>query len=440
MAHSSSRDMFRTRWGFILASAGSAVGLGNLWMFPWRLGEYGGAAFLIPYLVFVYLLGTTGLMGEFAFGRWAGKGAMGAYEKVMRDRGLPFGRILGAYPVLTLLGTLIFYGIVTGWVLRYATAAITGDIGLDPAPAVAFSELAGHPKSVIWQVLAIACTGGILLFGIANGIERASKLLMPLLLALLVILLFRSLTLPGAMEGVKYLLVPDWSYLLRPITWGMALGQAFFSVSLTGAGMLVYGSYLNRDFDIPNAALSTVTLDTAMALMAAFIIVPATFAYGIDPAAGPPLLFITLVEVFANMPAGRIMAVLFFLGVLFAAISSLIAIKEVVVEALMDQFSWTRRTAVLVAGSLAFLGGLPLALNQSYFDRFVDLITVYLVPVGAALAGVLFFWVLGIGRAREEVNTGAENPVGRWWEPVAQYLFVGVALAIIGLQIAFRIG
>ncbi len=440
MAKDRSRDTFKTRWGFILASAGSAVGLGNLWMFPWRLGEYGGAAFLIPYLVFVYVLGTTGLMGEFAFGRWARRGAMGAYEKLMEDRGLPYGRALGAYPVLTLLGTLIFYGIVTGWVLRYTGAAITGNLDMGTDPSSAFYALAGQPKSVFWQALAIACTGGILIFGIAKGIERASKLLMPLLLLLLLVLLFRSLTLPGAMEGLKYLLVPDWSYLLKPITWGMALGQAFFSVSLTGAGMLVYGSYLTRDFDIPSAALSTVTLDTAMALMAAFIIVPATFAYGIDPAAGPPLLFITLVEVFANMPAGRIMAVFFFLGVLFAAISSLIAIKEVVVEALMDQFSWTRRTSVLVAGSLAFLCGLPLALNQTRFDAFVDLITVYLVPVGAALAGVLFFWVLGIRRAREEVNTGAENPVGPWWEPVAKYLFVGVAVLIIGLQMAFRIG
>lgn len=440
MAQERSRDTFKTRWGFILASAGSAVGLGNLWMFPWRLGEYGGAAFLVPYLVFVYVLGTTGLMGEFAFGRWARRGAMGAYEKVTKERGLPLGRLLGAYPVMTLFGTLVFYSIVTGWVFRYATGALAGNLDTGTAPAVAFDALAGQPASIGWLALAIACTGGILIFGISRGIERASKLLMPLLLLLLLILLFRSLTLPGAMEGLKYLLVPDWSYLLRPITWGMALGQAFFSVSLTGSGMLVYGSYLKRDFDIPSAALSTVTLDTCMALMAAFIIVPATFAYGIDPAAGPPLLFITLVEVFANMPGGRIMAIFFFLGVLFAAISSLIAIKEVVVEALMDQFSWARRTSVLVAGSLAFLCALPLALNQARFDTFVDLITVYLVPVGAALAGVLFFWVLGVQRAREEVNAGAENPVGPWWEPVAKYLFVGVAVLIIGLQMAFRIG
>jgi len=440
MTQPNTRDTFTTRWGFILAAAGSAVGLGNLWMFPWRLGEYGGAAFLIPYLIFVYILGTTGLMGEFAFGRWAGKGAMGAYEKAMKERDLGFGRLLGAYPILTLLGVLIFYLIVTGWVLRYVFSSFSGAFLEAGAAEDYFNQFSGQPESIAWQLLAVILTGAILVFGISRGIERASKLMMPLLLGLLVILLVRSVTLPGSMEGIKYLFVPDWSYLLKPITWGMALGQAFFSVSLTGAGMLVYGSYLKKDFDIPNAALSTVTLDTAMALMAALIIMPAAFAYGIDPAAGPPLLFITLVSVFQNMPGGHIVAILFFLGVLFAALSSLLAIKEAVVEAAMDQFSWTRRTSVLLTAAVAFLCGIPLAINQGAFDKFVDLITVYLVPIGAAIAGILFFWVLGVGRARAEVNLGADKPVGPWWEPVAKYLFVGVAVLIIGLSMVFRIG
>ncbi len=440
MTQPKARDTFTTRWGFILACAGSAVGLGNLWMFPWRLGEYGGAAFLIPYLFFVYILGTTGLMGEFAFGRWAGKGAVGAYDKALRERGLGFGRILGAYPVLTLLGVLVFYLIVTGWVLRYFVSSLTGAF-LDAGPSEAyFTQLSGQPDSIGWQFIAVIITAGILVFGISRGIERATKVMMPLLLGLLVILLVRSVTLPGSMEGIRYLFVPDWSYLLKPITWGMALGQAFFSVSLTGAGMLVYGSYLTREFDIPNAALNTVTLDTLMALLAALIIMPATFAYGIDPAAGPALLFITLVSVFQNMPGGQFVAILFFLGVLFAAISSLLAIKEAVVEAAMDQFSWTRRTSVLLTAAVAFLCGIPLAINQNAFDRFVDLITVYLVPVGAAIAGILFFWVLGVKKARAEVNIGSEKPIGSWWEPVAKYLFVGVAVLIIGLSIVYRIG
>jgi NSS family neurotransmitter:Na+ symporter len=440
MTEPETRDTFATRWGFILAAVGSAVGLGNLWMFPWRLGEFGGAAFLIPYLGFVYILGTTGLMEEFAFGRWAGKGAVGAYDKVLRERGLGFGRLLGWFPVLVLLGVLVFYLIVTGWVLRYLASSITGAILSAGPPQEYFQQFSGTSQSIGWQAVAVLITGAILVFGISKGIERASKVMMPLLIGLLVILLFRSITLPGSMGGIRYLFVPDWSYLLKPLTWGMALGQAFFSVSLTGAGMLVYGSYLKKDFDIPSGALNTVTLDTVMALMAALIMMPAAFAYQIDPAAGPPLLFITLVSVFQNMPGGHLVSILFFLGVLFAAVSSLLAIKEAVVEAAMDEFSWTRRTTVLIIAAVAFLCGIPLAVNQGRFDSFVDLITVYLVPIGAAIAAILFFWVLGIKRARAEVNLGADRPVGAWWEPVAKYLFVGVAVVIIGLSMAFRIG
>ena len=354
--------------------------------------------------------------------------------------GLGGGRLLGAFPILTLLGVLIFYLIVTGWVLRYLASSITGSFLAADSVEDYFNAFSGTAESVAWQFLAVIITAGILVFGIAKGIERASKVMIPLLMLLLLVLLVRSVTLPGSMEGIRYILVPDWSYLLRPMTWAMALGQAFFSVSLTGAGMVVYGSYLKRNFDIPHAAINTVTLDTGMALLAALIIMPATFAYGIDPAAGPPLLFITLVSVFTNLPGGQVVAIIFFLGVLFAAVSSLLAIKEAVVEAAMDQFSWSRRTAVLLTAAAAFLVGVPLALNQGAFDRFVDVVTVYLVPIGAALAAVLFFWVVGVKKARDEVNTGSEWPVGEWWEPVAKYLFVGVALAIIGLSIAFRIG
>ena len=215
MTEQSSRDSFKTRWGFILACAGSAVGLGNLWMFPWRLGEFGGAAFLIPYLVFVYILGTTGLMGEFGFGRWAQRGAVGAYDKVLREKGLGFGRLLGAYPVLVLLGVFIFYLIVTGWVIRYFTSSVGGSLLQAPDVDAYFAQVSGQPVSIFWLFLAAVITAGILAFGIAKGIERANKFLMPVLIGVLVILLVRALTLSGAMEGLRYILVPDWSYLLK---------------------------------------------------------------------------------------------------------------------------------------------------------------------------------------------------------------------------------
>ena len=434
------REKFSSRTGFILACTGAAVGMGNIWMFPWRLGQYGGAAFLVPYLIFVIGLGMTGLMCEYGLGRWAGKGAVGAFDKILRLRGLRFGRLLGAYPVLNASCVFIFYAIVTGWVLKYIYASTTGAYLSGVSRGVYFDALAGHPDSIYWQLLAIIITGFIVVFGIIKGIERVNNMIMPVLLILFLILLVRSLTLPGAMKGINYLLNPDWSFLLKPSTWGMALGQAFFTVSLGGAAMLVYGSYLGQDADIPFSAVSTVILDTLGALLSALVIIPAIFAYGFDLAAGPQLLFITLPEIFSTMPGGQLFSVMFFTGVLFAALSSLINIMEIIVESLIDQFQWTRRTAVGIVAISGFTCGIPLAIDMSLFTKFVDIVTVYFTPLGAAMAAFLFFWINPIEKARLAINSGAQYPVGSWWNPVAKYGYVGVAILVVLLQIFYRIG
>ncbi|MFL3044764.1 MAG: sodium-dependent transporter [Candidatus Neomarinimicrobiota bacterium] len=434
------REKFSSGTGFILACTGAAVGMGNIWMFPWRLGQYGGAAFLVPYLIFVIGLGMTGLMCEYGLGRWAGKGAVGAFDKILRLRGLRFGRLLGAYPVLNASCVFIFYAIVTGWVLKYIYASTTGAYLSGVSRGVYFDALAGHPDSIYWQLLAIIITGLIVVFGIIKGIERVNNMIMPVLLVLFLILLVRSLTLPGAMKGINYLLNPDWSFLLKPSTWGMALGQAFFTVSLGGAAMLVYGSYLGQDADIPFSAVSTVILDTLGALLSALVIIPAIFAYGFDLAAGPQLLFITLPEIFSTMPGGQLFSVMFFTGVLFAALSSLINIMEIIVESLIDQFQWTRRTAVGIVAISGFTCGIPLAIDMSLFTKFVDIVTVYFTPLGAAMAAFLFFWINPIEKARLAINSGAQYPVGSWWNPVAKYGYVGVAILVVLLQIFYRIG
>lgn len=434
------RDTFSTDIGFVLACAGSAIGLGNLWMFPWRLGEYGGGAFLLPYLLFVYVSGMTGLMGEFGLGRWGQKGSMGTFDKVLKTRGKSFGRWLGAYPVFAAWGVLLFYSIVAGWVLHYVFASISGAYFEADEAGAYFNQLAGQPRSIFWQALALALTLGVLILGITKGIERVSKIIMPILLGLFVLLTIRSVTLPGALEGIKYIFVPDWSYLLKPITWGMALGQAFFTVSLSGSSMVVFGSYLGRDADIPASAFRTVTLDTMAALLAALMIMPAVFSYGLDPAAGPTLLFITLPEIFRAMPGGQFFGLLFFASIFLAAISSLISMKEVVVEGIMDQFQWGRTKSVVLVMMASLVCGLPLAIDMSWFTRFVNLITIYIAPAGAMVAAVVFFWVYGIDKARQEINIGARKPVGRWWNPVAKYVFVGIAVLIVVLQIAIGIG
>ncbi len=434
------RDTFSSKTGFVLACVGSAVGLGNLWLFPWRVGQYGGGAFLVLYLVFVYVLGTTGLMGEYGLGRWAGSGPMSAFDKILRGKGLRFGRVLGAYPVLAALCILMFYGIVTGWVVRYLVASISGAYFGGENLGAFFESTAGQPMSIVWHVLALAAGVGVMVFGISRGVERVNKVIIPALFVLFLVLVVRSVTLPGALEGVKYLFIPDWSYLAKPITWGMALGQAFFTVSLAGSGMVVYGSYMKKDMDVPSAALQTVSFDTVAALLAALVIVPAAFASGVDVGAGPALLFITVPEIFATMAGGRIFSILFFLGVFFAAISSLFNLMEVSVEALQDQFTWSRKVSVVVVAGVALVGGLPLDINMGWFIAFVDLITVYLAPLGAAMAAVLFFWVHSVKEARRIINVGAARPLGAWWEPVAKYLFVGVSLLIVVLQMLFRVG
>jgi NSS family neurotransmitter:Na+ symporter len=434
------RETFSSNAGFVLACTGAAIGLGNLWMFPWRLGQYGGAAFLVPYLFFVYVLGTTGLMGEWAFGRWAQKGAIGAYDKLLQQKGLKFGRLLGAYPVITAWAMVFFYAVVTGWIIYYLAASMTGSYIETENVGAYFGQLAGNPKSIFWLGLALMLSLAILIFGVSKGLERANRIFVPVLLGLFLLLVIRSVTLPGAMAGIKYIFIPDWSYLLKPVTWGMALGQAFFTVSLNGCGMVVFGSYLKRDADIPRSAIQTVTLDTGAALLATLMIIPAVFAFGLDPAAGPPLLFITLPEIFRAMPGGQFFGLLFFLSILLAALSSLISMVEPVIEGFMDQFNWGRKKSVIVIIAICFLGGIPLAIDMAVFTRFVDTVTIYIAPGGAVVAAILFFWVFGADKARQQVNQGAVKPVGAWWNPVARYLYVGIGLLIVVLQIAFGIG
>jgi neurotransmitter:Na+ symporter, NSS family len=434
------REYFSSQIGFILACVGSAVGLGNLWLFPLRLGQYGGAAFLIPYLLFVYLIGTTGLMGEYGLGRFAGKGAMGAYDKVLRKNGYLFGRTMGTFPVLISFGIVIFYSVVSSWVIRYFFESLFPSFLEKPDFGTHFGGLFEPGPAFFWLAICLGIISLILMRGISAGIEKLNKIMMPGLFLLLLILIFRSLSLNGAGEGLKFLFNPDWSQLLNPITWAMALGQAFFSVSLTGAGMVVYGSYLSRSTDIPYSALLTVNMDTLAAIAAALVIIPAVFAFGLDPASGPPLLFVTMPEVFKNMPGGFIFAILFFLGVLFAAISSLISLMEVVVEGMMDQFNTNRKFSVLLIASLTFVLAIPLSVNLDRLSIIIDFFSIYLLPIGAVLAGLVFFVINPIGQTREEINQGSRYPVGKWWEPLARYVFIGISLLIVVLQILFQIG
>ncbi len=426
------RENFSSKFGFILSCIGSAVGLGNIWMFSWRLGQYGGAAFLIPYFIFVFILGTTGLMGEFALGRAKGKGSLGGIKEILDEKNISASSIISLIPTLGVWGIFLFYNVVVGWVLKYFSISTTNNFkNIDVANYL--DSFLGSNETIFWLALALLITTIVVAYGVSKGIEKANKVMMPALFIIFIILLIRSVTLPGASEGIKYLLIPKWSYLLNPTTWVMALGQAFFTVSLNGAGMVVYGSYIKKDVDIPSSAINTAFYDSLSAMLAAFIIIPAAFAFGLDPASGPTLLFITVPTIFKSMPGGHLFGVIFFGSIVFAAVSSTINMMEATSEAFMYKTKWSRRKSVLFIGVISFLVAIPLAFNIELFNNFSDIVTIYIAPLGTVISAITFFWIYGVDKALEEINMGAKKPLGNWFMPLAKYVFVFVSIIVIVL-------
>lgn len=239
-----SRELFSSKVGFIIACVGSAVGMGNIWLFPYRVGQFGGAAFLIPYIIFVILLGATGLMGEFDFGRMTQAGPIGSFKMAMETKNKKGGDILGIIPVVRAFGIAVGYAVVVGWFIKFLMGSITGELLNNSDSVTYFTAIARPFGSVAWHFIALFITAIILLMGVSKGIEKVNKFMMPAFYLLFLILVIRVLILDGAMEGIKYLFVPKWEFLSQPKTWIYALGQAFFSLSIAGSGMIVYGSYL----------------------------------------------------------------------------------------------------------------------------------------------------------------------------------------------------
>lgn len=428
---SSGNGTFTTKLGFVLAAVGSAVGMGNIWMFPYRTGQYGGAAFLIPYLLFVALFGYVGLSGEFALGRLTGTGPIGSYEYAMRTRGKRGGALLGSIPLFGSLGIAIGYAIIVGWVLRSSFGALTGVL-IHTEPETFFTQMSGaHLSSVPWHVAVVVITAAILILGVSGGIEKINKIMMPTFFLLFLLIAVRVAFLPGAAAGYRYLLVPQWQYLLRLDTWIMAMGQAFFSLSVTGSGMIIYGSYLSKQEDIVHSSCVTALLDTCAAMLAGFAVIPAVFAFGLDPAAGPKLLFITLPRVFQQMPLGRLFALFFFVSVLFAGITSLANMLEAVSEAAQTRLKLPRKAAVLLSGAATLAAGLLIE-YEPLMGRWMDLITIYIVPIGAILGAVMIYWVLGVPAIRQELMQGRDGkPLGRAFAPLAKYVYVFLAAVVV---------
>lgn len=428
---------FSSSIGFVIACVGSAVGLGNIWLFPYRLGQYGGAAFLIPYLLFIFLFGWVGLSAEFGVGRLAGTGTIGAYEYCFESRGKKkLGGALSWIPLLGSLGIAIGYAVILGWVLNSLAGSVSGVL-MSAQPAAFFERAASDFGNPFWHAVVVLIVCLVLMFGVTAGIEKVSRVLMPLFFLLFLALAVWVAALPGAGEGYRFLFIPDWGKLLELDTWVMAMGQAFFSLSITGSGMIVYGAYLGKGEDIPKASLRTAVFDTAAALLSALAIVPAVFAYGLDVTSGPPLMFITLPTVFQRMPMGRVFAVFFFLSVAFAGITSLINMFEAVSESWQNHFKLSRKTAVLICSALTLGVGLFME-GQDRVGGWMDFITIVVVPIGAVLGAVSIYYVLGWPKLRQELQLGRKKPVGPLFGAVGKWVYVPLTILVVALGFIFK--
>lgn len=434
------RGEFRTRLGFIIACVGSAVGMGNIWMFPYRTGEFGGAAFLIAYFIFVILLGFSGVIGEMAFGRSVKCGPIGAFTNAMElrfgEKGRIPGKVIGMIPVIGSLGIAIGYSVVVGWFLKYLWGTISGELMQAEDMGAYFGNLAVDFGSIGWHFLGLVITFSIMIMGVSKGIEKMNKFMMPIFFIFFILLLIRVIMLPGASEGYRYMFIPRWEELGNIQTWVYALGQAFFSLSLAGSGTIVYGSYLKKDIDVVSCAGKIALFDTCAALLAGMVVIPAVFAFGLDVGSGPPLMFITLPVVFQQLPFGALFAVIFFIAVIFAAVTSLMNLFETPIEALQSELKLSRATAVCIVALIAAAVGVFIESGDAV-GAWMDAVSIYIIPLGALIAAVMFFWICPKGYAREQIQMGRKKKVGKWLEPVTKYLFVGITFAVYVLGIFF---
>jgi len=441
----SERGSWGSRLAFIMAAAGSAIGLGNIWGFPTRVGQGGGAAFVLIYLACIFLICAPILIAELAFGRSAGLSPVGAFE---RFRPGSKWWLVGALGVVSGVGIVSFYSVIGGWTLAYVGMAATS--GLDGDMGDRFMALIGNGSlniglTFVFIGFAAAANVG----GVQGGIERVTKVLMPILIGLLGLLCVRALTLPGASEGLAYYFKPDFEKALDPGVFNAALGQAFFSLSLGNGCMLTYGSYLSRKESIGRSAIWVVLLDTSIALAAGLLVFPVGFTLaGFDPSAsGPGLLFITLPQLFATLPAGAFFGAAFFVLLALAALTSAISLLEIPVSHCIDQFRWSRQKAVGVIAGSAFVLSIPCALAGGAVDFLTNFTsrawggdylqftaTVwnnFALPIGGLLTSIFVGWVWGVDKALEELTSeGARFPLAKLWSWSIRYV-APVAIVVI---------
>lgn len=431
------RDSFNNKWGFILACIGSAVGMGNIWMFPTRVSMYGGGSYLIPYFIFVALIGFTGVIGEMSFGRATKSGPVDAFGYACGTKNKrKLGEVIGFIPVLGALAMAIGYTVVMGWILKYMIGAFTGKT-LAPADtegfAASFGSMASAFGNNVWQIVALVIGIIILMFGVGRGIEKANKIMMPVFFILFAVLGIYVAFQPGAIEGYKYIFRVDPEAFADPKTWIFALGQAFFSLSVAGNGTLIYGSYLSDNEDIPAAAGRVALFDTIAAMLAALVIIPAMATTGAQlNQGGPGLMFIFLPALFKSMPGGYIVAIIFFVAVFMAGLSSLINLYEAPIATIQEKLHLGRKASCAIIAAIALIVSICI---QGIVSGWMDILSIYICPLGAGLAGIMFFWICGKKYVETQVNTGRDKKFTDKFYPICKYIFCPICFLVLILGI-----
>lgn len=417
------KNQWASKLGFIMATAGAAIGLGNLWKFPYLMGRNGGASFLAAYLIFICILGIPVMMVEMSLGRKTRHDPVQAYGDIH-----PHARIVGIFGVSAAFIILSYYSVIGGWIIKY----IVSYASTFQAPEDFGAFISQPAEPVLWFFVFLLVAVVICYFGV-NGIEKVSKIMMPLLLLLLIVIMVRSMTLPGAEKGLEFIFIPRLSeFSISSVN--AALGQVFYSLSLCMGITVTYGSYLGDQENIPKSCLSVAGLDTVIALMAGIAIFPAVFSFGLEPGQGPGLIFGTLPKVFSSIAGGPIFALLFFSLVFFAAVTSAIALLEVCVSFAVDTLGWQRKKATLLLGTVCFLLGIPSALsfgvlsdvtilNYSVFDFICMITDNILLPMGGVTMCYYIGWKWHPDYLVEEIEKGGIS--FRWkklWVICIRYL------------------
>lgn len=431
-------NKFSSKLGFILTAVGSAVGMANVWGFPYKL-QQGGIVFLMAYLVFIGIFAYCGLPSEFAVGRYAQTGTLGAYYKAFKTKkeDTKIGKFIGYIPLVGSLAIAIGYAVIVAYICKVLFDSLTGSL-LSVDTTTYFDSFSLQPYSVVifhFIIIAItllSCIGG------ASTIEKTNKIMMPGFFILFLILAVRIVTLPNAMEGYKYMFRFDKEML----NWGtvlQAMGQAFFSLSVTGSGMIVVGAYLDDKEDIVSSSVTTGMLDTLAAMLASFVMIPAIIVYNMDQAGGPGLLFQVLPTILQDMAFGRIFAIILYTAVIFGGISSLQNMFEVVAESLIDRHkNLSRNLALIIIGIIVFAIGVNMEMI-SQWGPFMDIISIYIIPIGAMIGAVTWFWILKKDILIKEINKGAKKVYGKNWHNIGKYVYTPLAVILCLIALIFRV-